>query len=219
VFIDIHRHSADFGTANQVVRNLFHNQSGEMESGRLFSIGLHPWHVAAESLFMDLEMVKSTSVYPQIIAIGETGLDKKITTPIELQLEAFKTQIEIAGDLNKPMIIHCVRAYNEVCDLKIKSGHQKPWVIHWFNASREMSQQLIDKGFYLSFGHMLFDESSKAFKAFPFIPIENIFFETDDAGYSIAEIYRRASQLLSIKPKDLELKIENNFKNFFGINP
>jgi len=219
MFIDIHRHASDSGTAQQVVRNLFHNQAEEIETGKFYSVGLHPWHVNEQSLYQDLEMVQKVSSHPQIIAIGEIGLDKSIKIPLEIQLEAFLKQIEIAKEVNKPMIIHCVRAYNEVFDLKIKAGHQKSWLIHWFNAGREMGLQLIDKGFYLSFGHMLFQENSKAFKAFQQIPLENIFFETDDAGYNIDEIYGRASQLLSISLPELESGIEKNFINFFGIQP
>jgi TatD DNase family protein len=219
MFIDIHRHASDICTAHQVVRNLFHNQASEIETGRFYSIGLHPWHVSKIAVLQDIEMMKIIASQLEIIAIGETGLDKSIKIPFDLQLQAFQMQIRIAEEVNKPMIIHCVRAYNEVFELKLKSSNQKPWVIHWFNASREMGLQLIEKGFYLSFGHMLFQEKSKAFKAFYHLPLENIFFETDDAGYDIDEIYYRASELLSIPLNDLELRIEKNFINFFGIKP
>jgi TatD DNase family protein len=213
--IDIHRHANDLGTAQHVLRNLFHNQTDEIEPGRYYSIGLHPWHVNEESLLRDIEMIRKASVHPQIIAIGETGLDKKVNIPLDLQLKAFKMQIEIAKEVNKPMIIHCVRSYNEVFDLK-KTSLQKPWLIHWFNASSEMGLQLVDKGFYLSFGHMLFHENSKAFKSFLHIPPEKIFFETDDAEYHIAEIYMRAASLLEMTAGELELKIESNYRIFFG---
>jgi TatD DNase family protein len=219
MFIDFHRHAADLGTADRVLRNLFHNQSDEIEPERFYSMGLHPWHVDKESLNDDIEIVRKFSMHPQILAIGETGLDKSIKIPFDIQLQAFQKQIEIASKVNKPMIIHCVRAYNEVFELKMKSGIRKPWMIHWFNASKEMGLQLIEKGFYLSFGHMLFNEKSKAYKTFQLIPLEKIFFETDDAGYNIDEIYVRASQLLSISLKDLELRIEQNFNNFFGRKP
>jgi TatD DNase family protein len=219
MLIDIHRHSENKGTANRCIRNLFHNQTNETCPGEYYSVGLHPWHVKKESLKADLELISIASINSQIIAIGETGIDKKITTSIELQLSAFELQINIAKAVNKPMIIHCVRAYNEIVGFKIRSGIQKPWLIHWFNANEQTGLQLIHKGFYLSFGHMLFKEDSKAFSAFRHIPIETIFFETDDAGYRIDEIYKRASELLSIPLEALEVRIEQNFENFFGIKP
>jgi TatD DNase family protein len=217
MYIDIHRHTADKGKANICLINLLHNQEKEAYSDQIYSIGIHPWHVNNFSLEADLSLIKNASERPEIIAIGEVGLDKKINTDLDIQIKAFKSQIEIAKLVCKPMIIHCVRAYNEIYNLKISSNFSKPWLIHWFNADVQMAQQLIKKGFYLSFGHMLFKEDSKAFKSFPKIPLENIFFETDDAGYEIDEIYVRASRLLEIPLKDLEKKVENNFENFFGI--
>jgi TatD DNase family protein len=219
MLIDIHRHSSDKDKANVCVRNLFHNQTGETSQGEFYSVGLHPWHVQEPTLGQDLDMVSKAAVNPQIIAIGETGLDKTIAAPLEIQLQAFKAQIEIAKETDKPMVIHCVRAYNEVYGLKVKSHHKKPWLIHWFNANENMGHQLINHGFYLSFGHMLFNQESKAFKSFPNIPLEYIFFETDDAGYGIDEVYQRASELLSVPLSSLEKRIEQNFINFFGFAP
>lgn len=219
MLIDVHRHSYEKGMAKIVVRNLFHNQTNEISGSEVYSVGLHPWHVDENTLSYDLRLVKNVANNKQIIAIGEAGLDKKVDIQYEIQLKAFKKQIEIAHDVNKPMIIHCVHAYNEIYELKITSGCQKPWLIHWFNASGQMGLQLINKGFYLSFGHMLFNETSKAFKAFTHLPLDYIFFETDDAGFGIDEIYHRASELLNIPLKELEHRIENNFHNFFGIEP
>jgi TatD DNase family protein len=219
MLIDIHRHANDTGTADNVLRNLFHSQGEEIEPGKVYSIGLHPWHVEDPKLNEDLGLVKKFSSHPQIIAIGEAGLDKSIRAPFELQMLAFKSQVEIAKIVKKPMIIHCVRAYNEISELKIKSGHTQPWIIHWFNSGVDMGLQLIKKGFYLSFGHMLFNEDSKAFKSFLKIPVESIFFETDDAGYRIDEVYQRASELLSVSRHTLEKRIENNYENFFGFKP
>lgn len=219
MLIDIHRHSSDKGVADKCVRNLFHNQTNEIVPNELYSVGLHPWHVQKNILIQNLNLIHSVAKNPQVIAIGEAGLDKKINTPLEFQLQAFEFQIDIAKTVNKPMIIHCVKAYNEILELKNKYNHQKPWIIHWFNANAQVGLQLISKGFYLSFGHMLFKEDSKAFKAFTDIPLEYIFFETDDAGYGIDEVYQRASCILSIPLAELEASIEKNFENFFGIKP
>jgi len=205
--------------AKKTVRNLFHNQTNEIFGSEVYSVGLHPWHVNTKTLVSDLKLVRDIANNKQIIAIGEAGLDKKVDLPFEVQLKAFKQQIEIAHAVNKPMIIHCVKAYNEIYELKTTSDCQEPWLIHWFNASEQMGLQLISKGFYLSFGHMLFNETSKAFKVFTHLPIDYIFFETDDAGYGIDEIYYRASELLNMPLKELEHRIENNFHNFFGIEP
>jgi len=217
MWIDIHRHANDSGSANVVVRNLFHDQKNEIETGRWYSIGLHPWHVKADSIHDDIARVEEMAGHPQIIAIGETGLDKSIIIPFDLQIRAFEAQIEIAKTMNKPMIIHCVKAYNEVLKMKIRSKQQKPWIIHWFNAIREMGEQLTNRDFYLSFGHMLFDSRSKAYKSFPYIPLDRIFFETDDTGYRIDEVYDRATRLRNIDLRSLKDTIQQNFIQCFGV--
>ena len=216
MLIDIHRHANDKGTADLVVRNLFHSQSPEMENDRFYSIGLHPWQVNEKSLKEDIQKVRESAEDSKIIAIGEAGLDKTIDAPFEIQEEAFNAQIKIALEVNKPMIIHCVRAYNEVFSFKLKSKDTNPWVIHWFNATHEMGEQLISKNFYLSFGHKLFDDRSKAYHAFPNIPIEKVFFETDDAGYSIDQVYERAALLRGMNIESLQQQIQDNFTRCFG---
>ncbi len=217
MLLDIHRHAKTGNTAFKVVRNLFHNQTGEIEVHKLYSVGLHPWHVNEESLQSDLEMIRRISDHPQIIAIGEAGLDKAINTPYSTQLKAFWEQILIAGSVGKPMIIHCVRAYNELIELRSETKDMRPWIIHWFNSNVEMGLQLIGKDFYLSFGHMLFNEQSKAYRAFTKLPLDRIFLETDDTGYSIHDVYQKAALLRGISVEDLEMQIILNFKQCFNI--
>lgn len=217
--IDIHRHAKDPGTAKRFIRNLFHNQASEIKPKQYYSIGLHPWHVNTQSFDSDLEKVREAAKDPAIIAIGEAGLDKSIKVPYSIQEQAFAAQIEIAIAFNKPLIIHCVRAYNEIFSIRIGSKHRKPWVIHWFNASLQMGEQLISKDFYLSFGHMLFNKNSKAYGAFTNLPEDRIFLETDDAGYTIDEVYQQAAQLRGMNISKLEKQIETNFINCFGVKP
>ncbi|MBN2524319.1 MAG: TatD family hydrolase [Bacteroidales bacterium] len=219
MLIDIHRHAKDAGAADRVVRNLFHNQTSEIEEDKFYSVGLHPWHVDENTIQEDLKMVEDAASYPQVIAIGETGLDKTIKTSLETQSFAFYAQIDIARKLEKPLIIHCVRAYNEVFTLKINANIKQPWIIHWFNANRQMGEQLTEKGFYLSFGHLLFHDRSKAYHAFPNLPIEKLFFETDDSEYSIDEVYKKAALLKGINWEILQKQIESNFKHCFGLEP
>ncbi len=217
--IDIHRHAKDPGTAKRVIRNLFHDQISEIEPKKYYSVGLHPWHVKADTLVSDINRIKEAANDPRVVAIGETGLDKSVKVPIEIQLKAFLEQVKVAVTVNKPIIIHCVRAYNEIFSLRLESEHQKPWIIHWFNASQQMGEQLITKNFYLSFGHMLFNTKSKAYHAYSKFPNDRIFLETDDAAYTIDEVYQQAASLKGLALTRLEKQIETNFLKCFGIMP
>lgn len=217
MLIDIHRHSIDKGLANVVMQNIFHSETNQIEPTGFYSVGLHPWHVEASTLIEDIEKIKETANQINVIAIGEAGIDKATQTNLTLQKIAFEAQIAIAKDAKKPMIIHCVRAYDEILHYRKSSNHHKPWIIHWFNASKETAFDLIGKNCYLSFGHMLFNENSKAYKSFKHVPIEHVFFETDDVGISISEVYTRAAQLKNIPLENLKEQIQTNFKNCFGI--
>jgi len=157
------------------------------------------------------------AINERVLAVGEAGLDKSIDTPLSVQKQAFEQQVEIAENVNKPLIIHCVRAYSEILYYRKNSNQNIPWIFHWFNSSVQTANDLIGKNCYLSFGHMLFNENSKAFKSFLSVPPENIFFETDDAGYSIVEIYNQASLLKKMPVEELKKRICTNFKNCFGI--
>jgi TatD DNase family protein len=217
MYIDIHSHTGYHKDTTIVVRNIFPDQVSEEGETRFFTIGAHPWFINNENQDSYMKIIGQEAVKDECIAIGETGLDKVAETPYELQIEVFEQHLEIARKLKKPVILHCVRSYNEMQKYRSKSNKQIPWIFHWFNASAEVANDLIRKNCYLSFGHMLYTENSKAYKLFPDIPLENVFFETDDAGYSIADIYAKAAELKQVSLSFLQEKILENFYRCFGI--
>ncbi|MBN1117166.1 MAG: TatD family hydrolase [Bacteroidales bacterium] len=217
MLIDIHRHSSDKQDADIMLRNIFHTQTSEIASSGYYSVGLHPWHINIKDISESIEQVKYASRLSSVLAIGETGIDKAIDTDIDIQLKVFKKHIDIAKETKKVIVIHCVRAYDLLLSVMKEANHKHPWIIHWYNASPQMGSELIKKGAYLSFGHMLFKENSNAFKTFLNIPLDKLFFETDDADVSIWDVYTRASELKNIPLKKLEEQIENNFFTCFGI--
>ena len=85
MYIDIHRHSADKGKADLVMRNLFHNETSHVLDTRFCSVGLHPWHVNKETLDEDLKCVNDAAGLQNVIALGETGIDKAISVDHEIQ--------------------------------------------------------------------------------------------------------------------------------------
>ena len=218
MFVDIHRHSADNADADIVIRNLFHTQTNEIVKGKFYSVGLHPWHINSKSWEKDFEKVKNICSKNEVVAIGECGIDKSINCNLDLQIEVFDQHIQLSKAVNKPIIIHCVRAYNEILHLRKHSKHLKPWVFHWFNASYEMGTALINKGCYLSFGHMLFNIKSKTYKSFASFPHNRVFFETDDAEISIIDVYKTAASLMNIPLKQFQECIIHNLKECFTLD-
>lgn len=214
-FIDIHTHSHYRRQDVIVVQNLFPGQEDQLENGNYFSIGLHPWNVKRESMNTSVDWIVAQAENPDVIAIGEIGLDKSIECAWDLQTEAFEKQLSIAEKAGKPVVLHCVRAYSEMMAYRKHTGNRIPWIFHWFNANLNTAEQLIDKNCYLSFGHMLFKENSRAFKVFRLIPLNAVFFETDDTGYSIYEIYKQAAYLRNINMHELQTRIHENFNKCF----
>ena len=90
------------------------------------SVGIHPWYLTQEDIQLQLEWLNNRLQDQRIIAIGESGLDKCCRTPLDLQLEAFEKQTARSESLHLPMILHVVRAYQEIiaCSLIFIKFHQ-----------------------------------------------------------------------------------------------
>lgn len=114
------------------------------------------------------------------LAVGECGLDKMLNTPLELQQQLFSTHIEVANQLHKPLIIHCVRAHNELLSLLKKSKVNCGGIIHAFSGSYEVAQQYVALGFYLGVGGTItYERAQKTRTAVAKIPLEFLVLETD----------------------------------------
>jgi len=184
-------------------------------SNQFATIGFHPWSIADGSPNYD-ELSKAL-MDCTTIGLGEVGLDKLKGPTLVVQIQVFKKQLEIADKLSKPVIVHCVKAWNEIIAIKKKHFGTKPWAIHGFNGNSQLAQQLLDAGFYLSVGAALLNEESKIQLVLPKIPLNRIFLETDDKDISIEVMYNEAAKLLNLNINSIEAQLQDNFKEFFGI--
>jgi len=183
------------------------------EDNNFYSVGIHPWHIK-ESYNEAIGFIDSIADKPNILAIGEIGLDKICKTDFELQKEVFLSQLALAEKHHKPVIIHCVRAFEEI--MILTKNISVPIVIHGFNKRFVLAKQLTNRGFFLSFGKSLFDSYSKSQDAFEKSSLNHIFLETDESDFTIKEIYNRASEIKKLEPETLALQIELNFKKVFN---
>ena len=216
MYIDIHVHNQYEQENSRLVLNIFPNSIDKLECNGLYSVGLHPWYINEKTYPSEINSVKTASENHNVIAIGEIGLDKNIDVSYLTQVKVFEQQLEIAENSKKPVIIHCVKAYDDIISIRKKSNRSIPWIIHWFNASEQIAGELLKYNCYLSFGIMLFKENSKAFKVFQNMPLNKAFFETDDTGISISEVYEKAVIARNIKLTELNKQIKSNFKSCFG---
>ena len=179
-----------------------------------YSIGIHPLKISAHNLDTELSIIESKLGLENCLAIGECGLDKRIETPLDLQVSVFEKQLKLAQQYQKPVIIHCVAAFAEVIELKEKHKISVPMIIHGFSKSKELAQQLLDKGFYISFGKYLL-RNPELETVFQSIPKNRFFLETDTIEEGIREVYMLAATYRNVALEELKETVNRNFKDVF----
>lgn len=186
-----------------------HPKSGERT---ISTLGIHPYDaegVTTDSIFA----IERTAL--EYDAIGEIGLDYSANINKEAQILLFKAQLEVARHLNKGVVIHCVKAFEEV--MNILSRYNLPFVIfHGFIGSPEQALRAAARGYYLSFGHRTF-RSPKSIEALKVTPTNLLFFETDDSTINIEQIYHQASEVLGIPVPMLECVTNENFERITNL--
>jgi TatD DNase family protein len=184
------------------------------ESSDWLSVGIHPWYIDESNSEIQLKKLIEVADNQRVKFIGECGLDRLTYTPLPIQEAIFLKQIRIAEEVGKPVIIHCVRCFSELIAIKKLVRPKVPLIVHGFNQSLQIAEQLIQKGFFLSFGEALLHTDSNAQKALELIPINQFYLETDNKEVSIQKIYEKASEIKKIAINQLEDRI---FENYLSI--
>ncbi|MVO10887.1 TatD family deoxyribonuclease [Flavobacterium sp. TP390] len=211
-FINLHTHSFTNDTSVYEVVNQYPWEF--QESIPNYSIGIHPWYIDENRIETDLACIEEKLASASCIALGECGLDKRIEIPLEKQLEVFKDQLALVQKTNKPVILHCVAAYQEVIAVKKEMNIQNPMIIHGFSKNEQVAQSLLDNGFYLSFGKYLL-RNPELESVFQKVPMDRFFLETDTIEETIAQVYEKASEMKNIPINELKQIVKNNFEATF----
>jgi TatD DNase family protein len=213
-YINIHTHHILSSNSENIFELVnAYDQFNNISPDVYCSMGLHPWYL--KDLKSQLEALHQYSNNAHVLAIGECGLDKVCATDWNLQLLAFQSQIKLAQELNRPLIIHCVRAYSEV--LSILQKVQVPVIFHGFNKKPALAMEIVQQGHYLSFGAVLLKDNDTLHEAFSQIPPDRFFLETDDAGINITEVDQAAAHIRKTEEEVIILQLQQNFKKVFGI--
>lgn len=198
MFVDIHTH-----VDNQAVIKIIDGDSEKI----LKTWGVHPWDVTEEHF----EVPRDLRSLGMTAAIGEVGLDKVHKETFERQIEVFEEMIRLSESYRKPVIVHCVRAYSEIIEVRKKMKATMPWVIHGFNSSVETMRQLLRYDMYISLGEVLYRNENQSFKILKDIPIDRLFLETDVSGRDIRDVNTKAAALMGCEVEFLENKIFDNY--------
>jgi TatD DNase family protein len=226
------------------------------------AVGLHPTHTGksfhdAQELggtedmkgftsrgeVFDMAYYKNLATHPKVVAIGECGLDYYTRDQgtgfgeqeKEKQKEAFIKQIKLSQEINKPLMIHCRDAFNDLIEiLKPNADNLKPSIIHFFTGTTEDAQALLDLGFSFTFGGAITfpPRKGKTFgdydEVIKMIPIDRILSETDapyitpvpyrgkrnEPAY-IPEVVKKLAELKSVPLEAMKTQIWQNAKRIF----
>jgi TatD DNase family protein len=205
------------------------------------SFGLHPWHVRERSATW-LETLKDWLQHFPVAAVGEIGLDRWIENPdIEAQVSVFKSQMELAAELERPATIHCLRAWgllDEVMrDIPITP---RGFLLHSFGGPAEMIPLFVKRGAYFSLSpYFIHPRKAAQLAVFRHVPLDRLLAETDAPDMwppddsnpnplknaegnalnhpaNIRLSYQILADLRGMSLADLAAQLERNYLTLFG---
>lgn len=212
-YINVHTHRKPRLGNEFVIRNAFL----QVPVNRLanlpyaISVGLHPWHASEQQRGELTDRLIEHATLRNVLAIGEIGLDKSIDAPLMLQTNLFEAQFQVARALQKPIILHTVRAYNEMIPFLKRT--KVPFIFHGFSGSAQQAKELVKYGAILSFGKGLWVEKTR--EAFSQLPDGTFLFETDTSPMLINQVYAEAAQIRGMEEEQLKLDVFDTFARLF----
>lgn len=180
-------------------------------------VGLHPWHVRADSWSNDLLRLEKLLATGRFLALGEAGIDRAHPPDVALQRGAFLAQIELSERFGLPLVVHCVHSASDLLEARRTTGARRPWILHGWNGSPAQTDDLLEKtDFVLSFGASLLRPGSKARTSLAIVPDDRLLLETDTATIAIESIELAAAGLRGTTPADLRARFHANWRALFA---
>lgn len=208
MIFDVHTHQLPLCSGTAIVNCSF-PETFVPSKGEYYSVGIHPWSLSdgvKEEEWARLEHLLS---HPQVLAVGEAGLDRLVSVPFSQQTAVFYRQASLAETVHKPLIIHLVRAADELLRIYKKISPRQPWIIHGFRGKAQQAMQLLRHGFFLSFGERYQEDALRL------TPVDKLFIETDESSVPIEELYVRAACVRNISPEALKETVCRNAETVF----
>ncbi|BDB53200.1 TatD family hydrolase [Flavobacterium ammonificans] len=180
-----------------------------------YSIGIHPWFIVEDRIESDLAIIESKLKEKNCLAVGECGLDKRIEIPVQLQQAVFERQLLLAEQYQKPVVIHCVAAFQELIAIKKRLKISVPFLIHGFSKNESVAKELVANGCCISFGKYLL-RMPQLESVFCAMPNDRFFLETDTDEQTIQEVYDLAAQYKGLSVAQMQEIVNTNFNTIFA---
>lgn len=195
------------------------------------SVGIHP-HDSAEATPDNLAELKELAKGPKVLAVGETGLDFfKNYAPRDVQIAGFEAQLQVAHELNMPIVIHDRNAHDEVLGILNNFG-RTPYrgVFHCFSGDVSVARRALDLGFYISFtGTITYKNEMRSHEVLRMAPRDRVMVETDAPFLTpmphrgrkrnepafVTFVAEKVAEIWGMKPEDVaELTTQNACRLF-----
>lgn len=212
--LDIHTHKSETDSNGKSIINYRLREEGAdallFREGYYYSAGIHPYDVAGEGdSGLRMDVLRRLLAREEFVAVGEAGLDKLAAASMNAQLAVFRQQVAVSEEYKLPLIIHCVRAMEELLAVKKEMKPVQAWIWHGFRGKPEQAAQLLQKGFYLSFGEYYSGEAMRI------VPDERLFLETDESAVGIEELLCQAAKVRGVGVEALRETVRRNIRNVF----
>ena len=205
---DIHTHRLPLHPDQAIVSHAI-GSAQPSGSEAYLSIGIHPWYLDVRESEALLERLQKSLHNDKVVALGEAGLDRLRGCLLDTQIAVFRREVALAEEYRLPMVIHCVRAFNELIQIKKELHPHQPWIIHGYRGKESGAVELLRHGCHVSFGAKFQAEAVRA------IPLDRLFIETDEAGESIEDICLRIAGIRGISTEELAEAVNKNVREVF----
>ncbi|MCK5847291.1 MAG: TatD family hydrolase [Bacteroidales bacterium] len=214
-FINIHTHNKLKESEIGIESFSIDKVSFYQEWPQSYSVGLHPWYLYKLNIEQSLKQLEYIASNVNMKAVGECGLDRAIARNFDEQKYAFLKQIEIAEFIDKPMIIHNVRAYSDFLGILKNKKPVVPFIFHAYNSNKDILDKLIKYNVYFSMGAEILVNNSKAQRILPHIPINRLFIETDEWQGNIEELYSYVAMVKGFDIDRIKSEVYYNYRSVF----
>jgi len=191
-------------------------------------LGIYPIEalkMSNEEIVDEMEFIRINKT--NIVGVGEVGIDLKWGKDLEKQKEIFGKFIDLAKELDKPIIVHSRQAEEEVMNI-LKEKKAEKVVIHCFNGKIKLVDEAVEKGWLFSIpANICFSENFQ--KLVEKIPIENLLCETDspylhpekgkknNEPANVVKSYKKIAEIKELDVGEVEKNLEENFNKIFGL--
>lgn len=208
--LDIHTHRQEAAPSRAAIVNRPLLADEAPREGVCYSAGIHPWELTESNAPEQLAVLRHLLEQRRLVAVGEAGLDRLAVAPMDLQRAVFKAQVELSEAYGLPLVIHCVKAQDELLAVRKECRPTQPWVWHGFRGKPEQAAQLLGQGLYLSFGGRYHDAAMRE------VPDNRLLLETDDdTSLDVEDLLRRAAAVRGVGEETLRATIRSNVRNVF----